>query len=317
MMSGLPRSPLHGRTFNAGAVMEEAEEAQVQPIEGEFITADEDVSDLTLGKTGSDNIETQSVNISSKRRENTSRLRSNTGEKTLSDLLDGEGSLQSQLGLDDITGRMASPCLVCAKPRKQLEQLEYDLFVAQLPYKHVADKYQITMSDLNSHVEDCVLNRRTVIPAGSLVQKLVNEIHEFIERLDAFRMELDSSMTTESISMYLSVISQLQSSVAQVIKMKSPDDDAIVVVKQVLNPMVLNFVREVAKSVSSLENRLEPDLLPTSKAKVHKDLVDYVRSIGISFTARLVESVRKYCEVTGVNPDVILGDMAIPNRDDD
>lgn len=233
-----------------------------------------------------------------------------TNGVTIADLFDAKSSLADQMGIVSQLASMHVDCLVCAKPRKTIEVIEQQLFMDQYIYRDVASQFDLTEEDLRHHVSECVLNRQAAVPVGSLVNSYIKELNEFVARMEKFRLELDSDMSSESIHTYLSVLSRLESSVNNVIKMSSPDDEALQITKRVLNPMALQLARDVAVLIGNIldygkgSGVVVPGRFDDFKEKLTGEIGIFLNG---SFKNRFHNGILKLAEVRGVNPEVILG----------
>lgn len=320
----LPRSPLEGLS-KAKLREEEIEDAEIiseepapkrQVIEvSEDQLVREDDRPAAKPKVDFSAGSFETVNISEKKMQKAALKDMARKGQTLADMFDGDASLAEQVGLSEMMTRMSTPCMVCALSRRNLELLEQELFVNQVNYKDVADRFNITVQDITQHVQECVIDRKASINAGSLVNKLVFEVEEFIARMDSFRMEVDSRMDDAAIATYMNVLSSLRGLIKDVITMRSPDDEAILIVKRIINPLIISLVRELAKQIDAYFKATESMLMPGRANEARSELKAMVRNFGLAVTNRSVESIRSYCEMTGVDPEVVLGKDDKNSRD--
>lgn len=229
---------------------------------------------------------------------------------TIADLFDAKSSLADQMGLVSQLASMHVDCLVCAKPRKTIEIIEQYIMLEQHSYKDVAAQFDLTAEDIEHHIRECVLNRQAAVPVGALVNSYVKELQEFVARMEKFRLELDSDMSSESIHTYLSVLGKLEGSVNNVIKMSSPDDEALQITKRVLNPMAVQLARDISISFNNLldfgkgSGAIVPGRYDDFKEKVLFEIGSLLKG---SFKNKFHNAILKLAELKGVNPEVILG----------
>ncbi|TPG60083.1 hypothetical protein [Ewingella americana] len=232
---------------------------------------------------------------------------------TIAELFDAKSNLADQMGIISQLASMHMDCMVCAKPRKTLEVIEEMIFLEQIPYMEVAMQFDLTVEDIEHHVKECVLNRQAAVPVGALVNRYVKELHEFTARMEKFRLELDSDMSSESIHTYLSVLSKLEGSVNNVIKMSSPDDEALQITKKVLNPLALMLFRDNMQSFNNIIEfgKVSGVIVPGREADFKERIVYELGLLTKSkLKSRFHTGILKLCELKGVDPIVVLGTSA-------
>lgn len=200
----------------------------------------------------------------------------------------------------------ADVCLICALPLTTRKQLEEDLFQA-FDKKAVAEKYGLVVEDIDSHINNCILDRDSTIPVSDLIGKLLKQINSFVVEIDRFRIMLNTERNSDSIIAYTGMMREMRMTVDSLSKMTSPTKIGEQIKLQTIKPLIYLLIRSMLEQLGGLR-QVVLDSCPTEdRGKLAEAFKSSAKSWGELASEQNIQSLTKLCEILGIDKRELIG----------
>lgn len=203
---------------------------------------------------------------------------------------------------------LQSTCMVCALPLHVRKKLEQSVFTdRERPIPSIADEYNLLPTDIEDHINNCVLDRNTLIPMGKLIKSLVEETESFITNFARFKTALidGGEIDADGVTAYSTAMDKLRVIIRDFKTMQSPDYVAGRIRQHVINPLIVLFYRALAEEMNYLmreSNRFVPE---RQRAEFLDMIKNLNKRIGIKHKEGMDNIQIALAEQTGANPKSI------------
>lgn len=192
-------------------------------------------------------------------------------------------------------------CLVCALPFEKRKDFELTLFQS-FDKDMCAKNYGFEVSDINHHLEKCIIERETVIPIGQLINNLVVQLNNYLSELDRFRLALNTERNPESMSAYTGAFKELRQTIEALSRLKTPHTLGGQIKNEAVRPLIISMLKSMIEKLRELRTDVIEFAGEENKSAVDSKFKAAAQSWGQFATTRHSESLAKIAEILGLDP---------------
>lgn len=199
------------------------------------------------------------------------------------------------------TSLSSKVCLVCALPFEKRKDFEVTLFQS-FNKETCAKKYGFEISDINHHLEKCIIERETVIPVGQLINNLVVQLNNYLSELDRFRLALNTERNPESMSAYTGAFKELRQTIEALSRLKTPHALGSQIKGEAIKPLIISMLKSMIEKLRELRVDVIELAGDDHKSTIDSKFKAVAQSWGQFATTRHSESLAKIAEILGLDP---------------
>ena len=192
-------------------------------------------------------------------------------------------------------------CLVCALPFEKRKDFEYNLFKS-FDKSSTAKTYGFDISDIDNHLERCILDRETVIPIGQLINNLVGQLNNYLSELDRFRLTLNTERNPDSMTAYTGAFKELRQTIEALSKLKTPHNLGSQIKNEAVRPLIVSMLKSMIEKLKELRFDVLEVTGEENKSLVDSRFKSTAQAWGQFATTRHTESLAKIAEILGLDP---------------
>lgn len=192
-------------------------------------------------------------------------------------------------------------CLVCSLPFEKRKDFELKLFKSFNKEK-AAKEHGFEISDIDNHLERCILDRETVIPIGQLINNLVGQLNNYLSELDRFRLALNTERNPDSMTAYTGAFKELRQTIEALSKLKTPHTLGGQIKNEAVRPLIMSMLKNMIERLKDLRSEVLEISGPENKSLIDSKFKATAQAWGVFATTRHEESLAKVAEILGLDP---------------
>jgi hypothetical protein len=191
-------------------------------------------------------------------------------------------------------------CLLCSLPLNQRKDLELLVYRGE-DRKTLASKYNLRLSDINHHFENCIVDRDSSIPKGKLMGQLLQQVSSFLTELETYRVYVNGERNPDSLKTYALMFRELRQSVESLNKFDSPEYQANKIKGMILKPLIFTLVKGKIDKLGELKDQVLSLVPEDQKNFVEFSFTEAAKSWGQLASTQQKQSELKLAELFGIN----------------
>lgn len=192
-------------------------------------------------------------------------------------------------------------CLVCSLPFEKRKDFEHKLFQSFNKEKS-AQEYGFEISDIDNHLEKCILERETVIPIGQLINNLVGQLNNYLAELDRFRLALNTERNPDSMTAYTGAFKELRQTIEALSKLKTPHTLGGQIKNEAIRPLIMSTLKNMIEKLKDLRTEVIEIAGEDTKSAIDSKFKITAQAWGQHATKKHEESLAKIAEILGLDP---------------